>query len=458
MRDEDDFSAYAVARWPSLVRVLVLLGTPPEEAPALAYAALGRLRTDWRHRDELGDLDEHTALTLLHDLPPRDPTSAHRQAEVLWSLLGVGAPAAPVDEEEVRRAAESVAVEPLDLERVVVVERAQRRTRRRRTTRVVAVMLAVLAVVAGGWAWWATRPGPPPGLPDVPVERVDNPIAVGWYAGDTLQLDRVALAIDDLESFAQVRQGAVYADHAGEVILVDTDGVRTRLGTQAKGGAFAVSDEDGLAAWVDVRGAPELHVYDLAAREDVATLEVDESLRVLAIDEGVVYVAGDEGAFAFERNDGWTALARVSPDGLLDVAGQASVFQTDPQTLLVTHGDPEGGVVLPGVGAQLSPEGDYVLSRDGGARGRVWIFDTITGEEVDTGLVPGAEVAAAKLGGHGLATYLVEQEHFHPEDQLRVSSSGSLELVTCPLVDPALFTTCTVHRTFPRAGTWALAQ
>lgn len=460
MRDEEDFSAYAVARWPSLVRVLVLLGTTPEEAPTQARAVLGRLRTDWRHRDELGDLDDHTARTLLAGLDQLERPSAERQAVVVWSLLGVGAPAAPADEEEVRRAAESVVVEPLDLEQVVVVQRAQRRARRRRTTRVVAVVLAVLAVVVGGWTWWATRPGPPPGLPDAPVERVDNPVAVGWYAGDTLHLDRVALTIEDLTSFAQVRQGAVYADSGGEVLLVETDGARTRLGTQAADGVFAASDQDGLAAWVDASGSPALHVYDLAERTEVATFELDEPMRVLALERGVVYLAGADGAYAFEHATGWAALGRVSPDGLLDVAGEGRVFQRDPESILMAHESIDATVSGPGVGAQLSPEGDYVLTRarsDRSRLGRVRLYDTRSGGELDTGLAPDAEVLTAKLGGHGVATYLVLVKRDDPS-QRSASVVDIVELTTCQVLDPGLFTTCTVSRTFPSNLPWALAQ
>lgn len=457
MRDDADFSAYAVARWPSLVRILVLLGSPPDEAHHLARTALARLRSDWRYRDELGDLDEHTAQTLLECRARQHPTGPPDQAAVvLQALLDVGGPASQADQEEVRREAESVVVDPLELDQVVLLDQQERRARRRRTTRLVVSVVAVLAVVAGGWTWWATRPGPPPGLPDVPVERVDNPVAVGWYTDDTLQLDRVALTIDDLTSFTQVPQGAVYADSAGEVILVATDGERTRLGTQAPDGTFAASAEDGLVAWVDPGGADELHVYDLAAREEVTSQVVGDLTRVVAVDSATVHVAGPEGAYGLESSPGWTALVRLGKDRLLDAAGDALAFQDGPTSLLVTHGP--SSIEVPGVGAQLAPEGDHVLTRVADAQGRVRIFDTVTGQEVDTGLAPDAEVYAAKLGGRGRVTYLVELEQGEPDDGPRLSSSGSLQLVTCPLLDPGLFTTCTVHRTFPRSTPWALEQ
>lgn len=461
MRDDADFSAYAVARWTTLVRVLLLLGSPPAEAHDVARTVLARLRSDWRHRDELGDLDDHTAATL-RECRQRAGLAGpdDRSAVVLQALLDVGGPGTEADLEAVRLEADSLVVEPLDLEQVVLLDQQQRRARRRRTTRTVVAVLAVVAVVAGGWAWWATRPAPPPGLPDVPVEQVDNPVAVGWYAERRLRLDGVALRIDDLRSFVQVPQGAVYSDARGRVILVEPDGARTELGTQAPGGSFAASAQSGLVAWVDPGGADELRVYDLAEGEEVASQPVGEQTRVLAIDDDLVYVTGPEGTFVFEGSVGWTALARVAFEGLLDVAGGARVFQYGSQGILVTHGDSEVGLTRPGTGAQLSPEGDHVLTRTGGSgvEGQVRIYETIEGQEIDTGLAPGAQVYAAKLGGRGLATYLVELEQEDPDDGPRLSNSGSLQLVTCPLVDPGLVSTCTTHRTFPRSSAWALEQ
>lgn len=456
MRDDADFAAYAVARWPSLVRSLVLLGSPAQEAHDLARTVLAQLRSDWRHRDELGDIDEHTALTLLEARRRAHPTGraardapSDHAALVLQALLDVDGEAPESDLQPVREEADEVVVEPLDLGEVVVLEQQQRRARRRRTTRIVVVAVVVLAVVAAGWTWWVTRTAQPEDLPDAPVEEVDNPVPVGWYTGDTLHLDRVALTIDDLQSFAQVPQGAVYSDTAGEMVLVEPDGARTRLGAQSPTGTFAASHQDGLVAWVDVSGSPELRVYDLAEREVVGATEVDDETRVLAIEGRVVYVQSADGAYAFEHGRGWAALARVGPEKLLDVAGVASVFQYGPQVLLVSRGSELGvGLTRPGTGAQLAPEGDYVLTRAGGSEspGRVRIYETIEGEELDTGLTPDAEVRAAKLGGRGRATYLVER------------GPDSLELVTCPLVAPGYFTSCTVHRTFPRSPSATLAQ
>lgn len=454
MRDEADFSAYAVARWPSLVRVAVLLDSPAGEAHDLARTVLARLRSDWRRRDELGDLDEHTAATLLECRARPDG----RAGLVLQALLDVAGPFPEADLEAVRRDAGTVLVEPLQLEQVVLLDEQQRRARRRRTARLTTVVVAMLAVVVGGWTWWATRPDPPPGLPDAHVERVDNPVRVGWYTDHTLRLDRVALTIDDLRSFEQISQGAVYADSRGEIVLVELDGTRTRLGTQAPDGAFAASDADGLVAWVDVSDEPELRIYDLAEREVVSSESIGETARVLAMDRRMAFVHDLGESYIWEWLPDWKAMSRTTgPGPVLDAAGGAVAYQQHPQTLLVSHGRSTQELAIPGTGAHLAPEGDYVLT-SGEPRGRLRIYETIQGQEIDTGLSPRAEVYAAKLGGRGVATYLVGLEQDDPDDGPRVSSSGSLQLVTCPLLDPGFLTTCTVHRTFPRDTAWALAQ
>ncbi|WP_193611769.1 hypothetical protein [Nocardioides lijunqiniae] len=498
MRDDGDLAAYAAARWPSMIRTLVLLGVAPHRAAYVAEGAVARLRDDWRHRDELGDLDSHAFRVLLearsrerdeapdaaadHDLAPDDPDwpalrrrlerlpDQERAAAVLdaatdlapdqvEAVLGDAARGPDDLREPLARAASAVPLPAFSFDDVVARHRVERRERRVRTARRAGVLALVVAVVAGGWTWWATRPGPPPGLSDVAVERRDNPAPVGWYADGTLRLDVVALRIEDLQSFARVPRGAVYADGSGEVVLVDSGGDRTRLGEQAPDGAFAASAPDGLVAWVDVAGEPELRVYDLAADEVVTSVPVAAATRVLAIDDGRVYVAGPDGAFVLEWEDeSWSALARVSPDGLLDVAGFAAAHQADPQTVDLVHLQSGLDVSVPGTGAQVAPDGAHVLTRQGGPGGPVRLYDAFTGREVATGLAPGAQVYAAKLDGRGLATYLVELAQDDPADGPRLSNAGSLQLVSCPLEDPGEESTCTVHLTFPKSASWVLEQ
>src|SRR6476660_9809900 len=65
MRDDGDFTAYAEARWPTLVRCLVLLGSETSEAAEVAEAALARCRQDWRSIRQAGDIDVEVYAELL---------------------------------------------------------------------------------------------------------------------------------------------------------------------------------------------------------------------------------------------------------------------------------------------------------------------------------------------------------------------------------------------------------
>ena len=65
MRADPDYSAYLVARWAPAVRVLVMLGVPPERADELAVAAFARILPDWARLRREGDVDVELARTVL---------------------------------------------------------------------------------------------------------------------------------------------------------------------------------------------------------------------------------------------------------------------------------------------------------------------------------------------------------------------------------------------------------
>lgn len=67
MRDDGDFTAYTEARWPTLVRTLVLLGSPTPEAVDIAERTLARCRLEWRSIREAGDLDVEVYAELLDE-------------------------------------------------------------------------------------------------------------------------------------------------------------------------------------------------------------------------------------------------------------------------------------------------------------------------------------------------------------------------------------------------------
>ncbi|WP_395659747.1 sigma factor-like helix-turn-helix DNA-binding protein [Nocardioides sp.] len=63
--DDSDFAAYLAARWPFLVRTVVLLGSPQPEAEEVASTALARCHTGWRQVREADDVDAHVYRMLL---------------------------------------------------------------------------------------------------------------------------------------------------------------------------------------------------------------------------------------------------------------------------------------------------------------------------------------------------------------------------------------------------------
>ena len=65
MGDDGDFSSYVVARWPCLIRSLVLLGSTYAEADAVARDALARCRATWEHDRDTDDMDAQVFRILL---------------------------------------------------------------------------------------------------------------------------------------------------------------------------------------------------------------------------------------------------------------------------------------------------------------------------------------------------------------------------------------------------------
>ena len=65
MGDGADFASYMVARWPAVVRTVVLLGSPPDEAEADAREGLARCVPGWDRARREGDVDVWVYRTVL---------------------------------------------------------------------------------------------------------------------------------------------------------------------------------------------------------------------------------------------------------------------------------------------------------------------------------------------------------------------------------------------------------
>lgn len=79
--DDADFAAYLAARWPSVVRTLVLLGCGRREAAEVAQAGLARCYGTWERVRRADDVDDYVYATVLGCLRQRRRRTKARVAE-----------------------------------------------------------------------------------------------------------------------------------------------------------------------------------------------------------------------------------------------------------------------------------------------------------------------------------------------------------------------------------------
>lgn len=504
MRDDGDFEAYTAARWSTLVRSLVLLGSPPRVAEDIALDALARCYLQWNRIQEADDIDVRVYRTLLEcrdrsriawwsDEEPDDRASAaasgarlrqdlekildrlelgDRQtlvlrfvadlsesqvADVLGGLVSVRSDtiAGSLGEETFREVTESIEVRPPEIDAIRGRVRAHRR---RRGIGVLTVSLGVLVLVGLG-TWLGTRPAEQDtNLSIAPVQQRENPSAMTWFANGELHLDHVLITLPPVQQIAVISGGAVYGDKK-EVVFVADDGSRTLLGGKVPGAALVASDEQGWVAWVDpAGGSPEVVVYDLTSRTTLARTALNGGAAEswpIAIDQDRVFFTTPAQDYEWQPLSG--DPVPVAPDGLLDVSSATRVFQGSPETISIHQPVFDIAIDRLGKGAQLSGDGDYVLTRTADARsvyGAVHIYDTRSGDEITTGITTEEIAIAAELGPERTVTYIVVRAEDKPgaDEFVRLSFSGPLELRTCSF-DTA---TCVVDTKFPSTGSTPL--
>jgi len=458
MRDQVDFESYAAARWHLVVRTLVLLGSPPDHAATLAREALAERRSEWSHQDAYDDLDAELYRVVL-DLRRRDrvawwaepPFDDELWVEVEpeldrltplqreWLVLRHVAelprsyvdavvdgpvptvPARAPTGERLRDVARAVPVQPPDLEQVeVMASGLQRRRRRRGVLGVVGLVSVAGAVALGVVLGTGDDHGPAAGreLDAVTVERTPTVSAVGWYADGRLHLPHFIVDVPDVRAVATVTGGAVYADNDGHLVQVDDQGQRTVLAAIGEQGTFAVSREDGLAAWVSDAEDATLVVRDLTARSDVATADLEGTARVIAVDSGSVFFRDDRGDVELTVETG--ELEPLGTSSLLDVSSKVKVFQETPDWIRSEQVF-EIRLSWEGKGAELSEDGNFVLTWVGE---QLAIYDTRSGEEVPADLAPGSRVLDAEFGPDETITFLALQFR---------SSSDLVDVRTCSM-------------------------
>ena len=348
-----------------------------------------------------------------------------------------------------REASASIPVGQPPVEAVVAAARA----RRRRTRATVVWVAAASAGFVALTSWLASRPSAEQPEPfTARLVSTENPLDVAWYANGVLHLPHVALEVPSLGSLVEVGVGAVYADRRGAVVLVGPDGALTRIGRAHPGAPLAAGGA--LVAWVDPgERAPELVVYDVDRGHTIGRRELpyegprwdpaEEASHPIAVDRETVYYAAQDGDHTWELPDGPAGF--LLPPQLLDVAAGHRVLGVDDDTIRMVQ--PLFNITLDRPGssrAQLSPEGNYALTRTfpGGPTanpfGSVRIYDTRSGDRLATGLGAGDVAVAATLGPDATATYIVARAADAPRGEmyLRLSFVGPLELRSCQLEYP----------------------
>lgn len=445
MRHDSDFLDYASARWPGLVRSLVLLGCPEEHAARVARRGLALSHRRWSRARRHQDLDVHVLTCVLdafrverrRGLAPAStdsgpaPWSAHESAApveavfaraelereldrltpqvramlVLHFVAGLAEQQVadvldvsiqlvedrlePAHDTSFHTAAEAIGVPAAPTTELLAEAGALRRRRRAVSLAGVGAAVAVL----GLGTWWGGRPDAAPEPPPPVVTPQENPAGLAWWANNVLHLDHVSVELPRVEDLVEVQDGVVVGDLSGNVIFVDAAGKLTTLGQKRPAAPLVASAERGWVAWVDPRdGSPLLIVHDLASDETLAHQEIaaatpgleplDDGSHPIALDGSTLYYATPAGDWKWELPDG--EPVRVEGGRLLDVAGGVSVRQQRERTVVIARPSFAIDEVVAGTGARLSPDGAYALSRTAAA-GKTALFGKVHVHDTRTG-------------------------------------------------------------------------
>jgi hypothetical protein len=400
MRADADLMVYVAARWPSLVREAVLLGVPPDQAADAVTEALARCRRDWRRASSEENVDALVNDELARAASRRAATPPETREDAARELLVLAPPT----------------VEDLD--------RLQRENSRATLRRAAKVALPVVLLVAGAGVYFANRggdtkepPAPRPTIEKAAVSHQENPApGVVWYADGQLHLAHSVVAIEGLTNMTQLGDGVVYGDDHGRVVYLEDDGTRAVLGHTDPTAAVAATDDDFWAAWVDT-GTGKLMVEQAATGDVVGTAEVGPAARVIAVDGNQVYFVDTSGQHVYTPGTD-PQLRPNLPGDLLDVRAQMTAFQGDRATIKVSPSFYSVVHDLPGLGAQLSPDGKLVASRL--PDGEVALYDTTSGNRLVSGLGDHEEVVTFAPGRDFTINYVVAPGARTPAHELQL--------------------------------------
>lgn len=412
MRDDADFAAYVLARWPLLVRSLVLIGCPQDEAEDVALTGLARSYRSWNRSRRSEDVDVRVYGAVVgawwrrHQAAGEDPAPVLRvvagldEAQVA-EVLDVPAWEVAPGYDGLLRRAEQIEVPPASYDAVV----ARAGELRRRRSRQVLAGAAVVVVAGAGLTWYSTRHDAEPDVPE--VIETSNPIDQPWYGNGRLHLTDVAVTLPEVVQAVAVGGGVVVTDRGGEVSHVGPTGVVTEIGRTPMGLSVVASDERSWVAWLAADGeAPALVVHDVVDDEEVARIEVAADAVPVALDQNNVFFTGSGRTSVWEPLTG--RVQDIGSRALLDVESAVRVYGDGTRIDMV---QPFFNVDFrrPGATAELSPGGSFVLTRSAGNLGyyEPVIYDARSGNEMPSGLAPGELALDAAFGPSGTVDYLV---------------------------------------------------
>ena len=358
-----------------------------------------------------GGLDPGLA-TELAGLPPR-PELAPPAERVAWALAAVPLRPDPAD---------------------AVLARAAARGGRR--TRWVAGAVTVLLVVTAVATWVGTRSPDEDTLPEeVVVSPADNVAPVAWWADGVLHLPDVELETPRVRAMVEVPDGVVYVDTQDRVVLADRAGRLTPLGDTEPDAPLVGWTERGWVGWVDVAGEErELVVHDTRTGRDVDRRPAEDGARVIAVDQARLYydVGGQPWSWPVPGAEPGRAPGRT----LVDVASAVRVSAHTDELLRVDQPLFDIQVTLPGREAQLSPDGDYLMTRiDGDVPDELRVFRAADGRQEGPHLSDLELAVAAAFGDDHTVTYLITRRDLAPDNDafIRLSETGELQMRTCDL-------------------------
>ena len=440
MRADPDFTAYVVARWLPVVRVLVVLGHPVDRAEDLAVASFARLLPDWGRLRREGDVDVELARVVLdgwvrtrgQQLAPHVPapvpagrviTQELEEKLALLERLVRGLDLlddstrvtvvlhhlGELDEQQVadvlgeprrevgRRlsdAAIALDMHPLDpachsaataidaappsVARVV----AHANAGQRRRWLVTGAVVGALVLVAG-ISYVVSRPAATTEPDALEISPVENIVDLPWWDDGVLHLHHGTTRIPELSQLVETGVGVVYADDDGALTAVAEDGTRRELGTMDPDTTLVSQPRTGWVAWIPEGGA-DIVVHDVIEDRRLGTLDATVDTRLIGWDRERLY-------FHSEGND-WVVNVTGTTVGepteveppedafgsvLVDVSAGAEL-RSDVGTLSIVHPYFNIAPEVPGATGQLSTDGNFVMTAVG--NGRIRLFDTRSSE------------------------------------------------------------------------------